>query len=79
MEWLREKNERSVEREAAQRAMPLAALESGMQRAATYRDFVWLMKVPEPWVKFRLEICHPAERAIINRACRWHAQEEWTA
>lgn len=71
MEWLRGKNERSVEREAAQRAMPFSAVEAQLQAAVTWHDFVDQMKVPEPWVRFRLDIAHPAEKVLIHRACRW--------
>lgn len=69
--WAHHVMERSVEREAAQRAMPLSAMEASLSRAATWTDFVWDMKVPEPWVRFRVEIAHPAERALMREACRW--------
>ena len=69
--WARHTMERSVEREAARRAMPLAALQAAVEQAATWHDIVWLMKVPEPWVRFRMEIAHPAERALLREARRW--------
>lgn len=73
--WARHTMERSVEREAARRAMPLLAMEAQMAGSATWPDFVWAMKVPEVWVRFRLEIAHPAERIIVDRACRWSSAE----
>lgn len=66
--WLKTKVEASVEREAAQRAMPFAALEHHLERASSWHDFVWHMKVPEEWVRFRLDIAHPAEKALLERA-----------
>lgn len=69
--WASSTQERSVEREAAQLAMPLRTLEWGVGQAAHWDDFVSLMKVPGSWVRFRLTIGHPAEKAILNKACRW--------
>lgn len=69
--WLRERMEQSVEREAARWAMPVQSLEVAMSRAATWHDFVWQLKVPEAWVRFRLGRLHPAEAALVERACRW--------
>ena len=76
--WLRAKVERSVEREAMQRAMPFVAVEAQLAQAATWQDFVWQMKVPEPWVVERLHIAHPAEVELWRRACRW-SLAEWVA
>lgn len=76
--WVAEKVERSVEREAMQRAMPFAAVEAQLARAATWHDFVWHMKVPEPWVVARVGIAHPAEVEKWERACRW-SLAEWAA
>lgn len=69
--FLGDKVERSVEREAARRAMPASAVRHGLERAATWHDFCWHMKVPEQWVRFRVSIAHPAERAIFARAAGW--------
>ncbi len=69
--FIGDKAERSVEREAARRAMPTAAVHHGLERAATWHDFCWHMKVPEPWVRFRLAIAHPAEKASFACAARW--------
>jgi hypothetical protein len=77
--WLRERMERSVEREAARRAMPTESLAAGLEQSATWPDLVWHMKVPESWVRFRLAIAHPAERALLERACRWAGRGEHSA
>jgi hypothetical protein len=73
--WVRSTTERSVEREAARRAMPLAVMEHRLTVATDWDDFVWHMKVPEWWVRFRLALVLPAERARLDRACRW---SDWT-
>lgn len=70
-EWLQGRVESSVEREAARRAMPTAAMKSALARSATWLDFVWHMKVPEEWVRFRVETAHPAEKALLHEAARW--------
>lgn len=71
--WLRAKSEASVEREAARRAMPLSVLEDAIARSVDWHDFADRLKVPEPWVHFRVQIAHPAERAILERVCRWES------
>jgi hypothetical protein len=73
--WLRSASERRVDREAARRAMPLVAMERRLEVASDWHDFVWHMKVPEWWVRFRLAIAHPAERARLDRAC---SRSEWS-
>lgn len=69
--WLAAKMEASVEREAARRAMPLPAMRAALEQAATWADFVWLMKVPEAWVRFRVDIAHPSEKALLEQWRRW--------
>jgi len=69
--WLRAKAEASAEREAARRAMPLSVLEDALERSADWWDFADALKVPEPWVRFRIDIAHPAERALLSRVHRW--------
>jgi len=69
--WAASAIERRVEREAARRAMPLAVMERRLALAGDWDEFVWHMKVPEPWVRFRLAGALPAERARLERACRW--------
>jgi len=69
--WAASATERRVEREAARRAMPLAVMERRLAVACDWDDFVWHMKVPESWVRFRLAQARPAERARLDRACRW--------
>jgi hypothetical protein len=69
--WLSARMERSVEREAARRAMPAKLLEAAMAVSFDWHDFASRMKVPEPWVRFRLEIAHPSERALVDEARSW--------
>ena len=71
--WAASAIERRVEREAARRAMPLDVMERRLSVASDWDDFVWHMKVPERWVRFRLTHAGPAERARLRRACRWAA------
>lgn len=61
------------------RAMPTESLAAGLEQSATWPDLVWHMKVPESWVRFRLAIAHPAERALLERACRWAGRGEHSA
>ena len=69
--WAASATERRVEREAARRAMPLGVMERRLALASGWDDFVWHMKVPEQWVRFRLSHTIPSERARLQRACRW--------
>lgn len=62
--------ERSVEREAARRAMPLVSLEWAAARADHEAHFADLLKLPQDWVRFRLDIAHPGERTFIRAASR---------
>lgn len=64
------KMEHSVDREAAQRAMPLCSLEWAGERAWDWHEFVELLKVPAPFVKFRMRIAHPAEKTTLTRLAR---------
>lgn len=61
------KAETSVEREAARRALPLTTLLWAFGRAATHEEVVDLLKLPVGWIQYRLNIAHPAERALIRR------------
>lgn len=71
-DWLVRRMEDSVEREAARRAMPLSVMEEALQAAVDFHDFADRMKVPEEWVRFRVAIAHPAEKALLDRAAaRW--------
>ena len=74
--WAGSAVERRVEREAARRAMPLPVMERRLALASDWDDFVWHMKVPEVWVRFRLAHAQPAETARLQRACRW---TDWAA
>jgi hypothetical protein len=69
--WAASATERRVEREAARRAMPLVVMERRLAVATDWDDFVWHMKVPEWWVRFRLAHALPGERARLDQACRW--------
>ena len=69
--WVRSATERSVDREAARRAMPIVVMERRLAVATDWDDFVWHMKVPEWWVRFRLALARPAERVRLERACPW--------
>ena len=69
--WVRSATERRVEREAARRAMPVPVMEQRLAVATDWDDFVWHMKVPDWWVRFRLALVRPAERARLERVCRW--------
>lgn len=62
--------ERSVDREAAQWAMPLSALEWAFGEALAFHEAASLLKLPESWVLYRLDVAHPAERALVQRAAR---------
>lgn len=74
--WAGSATERRVEHEAARRAMPLVVMERRLAVATDWDDFVWHMKVPEWWVRFRVAHARPGERARLERACRW---SDWTA
>jgi hypothetical protein len=69
--WAASATERRVEREAARRAMPLEVMERRLSMATDWDDFVWHMKVPDRWVRFRLAHTSPPERARLEGACRW--------
>jgi hypothetical protein len=55
--------------------MPLAVMEQRLAVASDWDDFVWHMKVPEWWVRFRLALVGPPDRARLDVACRW---ADWT-
>lgn len=61
------KSEDSVEREAVRRALPLATLLWAFGRATSREEVVDLLKLPADWIQYRLNIAHPAERALIRR------------
>lgn len=65
------KMERAVEKEAARRAMPPSVLLAGARASIDFHDLVWRMKVPENWVRFRIDIAHPSERQRLDEACEW--------
>ena len=75
--WLAARMEASVEREAARRAMPTDLLGHLLADAVNFEDLVWRCKVPAEWVRFRLDIAHPAERRIF--AAAQERNEAWAA
>lgn len=68
--YITAKQEASVEREAAQRAMPVGTLEYVAERALSWEEFADLLKVPVPWARFRWRISHPAEKAVVRAVAR---------
>lgn len=62
-----QKAETSVEREAVQRAIPRPTLEWAWGRAREWHELAELLKLPEAWVRWRVEIAHPAEKALLRR------------
>lgn len=64
------KQEASVEREAARRAMPLTSLEFAAERALSWDEFADHLKAPTSWARFRWRIAHPAEKAVVRAAAR---------
>ena len=71
--WPRASMERSVEREAARRAMPHDVLAEALAESADWWDFASRLKVPEEWVRYRVTIAHPSERAMLETTRRWEA------
>jgi hypothetical protein len=51
--------------------MPLDVMERRLAVASDWDDFVWHMKVPDRWVRFRLAQASRPERARLEQACRW--------
>lgn len=62
-----EEVERSVERQAARWAMPTSSLLWAWRQAQAWDEFAGLLKIPEEWARFRVQIAHPAERAYMRR------------
>lgn len=60
--------ERSVDREAARRALPLSSLLWAFGTAATHAEVVEMLKLPADWIQFRLRTAHPAEKAAVRRS-----------
>lgn len=60
-----ELNERKVDREAAQRAMPLKSLMWAAPQAQTWDEFADLLKAPEDFVRLRWATALPAERRAV--------------
>lgn len=68
--------ERSVEREAARRAMPFADLLEAGRGALSYAEVADRLKTTEALLHVRLSTLHPAERAALVRQNR---EMEWAA
>lgn len=62
------KMERSVDRAAAHRAMPLRSLEWAFGQESSVDEAAELLKLPAEWVAFRLDVAHPAELALVRKA-----------
>lgn len=60
--------EMSVDREAARRAMPMASLLWAFGLEWQRHLVAGLLRLPEEWVQFRLDIAHPAERVRLRAA-----------
>lgn len=59
--------ERSVNREAARRAMPFADLLDAARGATSYAEVADTLKTTEVMLMVRLKTLHPAERAALIR------------
>lgn len=59
--------ERLVERRAAESAMPWESVEWAWGQAVDLHEMADLLKLPEAWVRFRLQLLHPARKAALRR------------
>lgn len=66
---LNARQEMSVDREAARRAMPWPVLRWAVDEASCQQDFVDRLKVDPALVQTRLDCLHPAERAYVKVRC----------
>lgn len=57
----------SVDREAVRWAIPAGSLARAWPRAESWHELAELLKLPEGWVRWRVAIAHPAERALLRR------------
>jgi hypothetical protein len=56
----------SVDREAVRRAIPTSSLMWAADKAQDWCELADLLKLPEPWVRWRVQIAHPAERGLLR-------------
>jgi hypothetical protein len=68
--------ERSVEREAARRAMPFSDLLGAARAATSYAEVADTLKTTEALLCVRLSTLHPSERATLIRQ---NQRMEWAA
>ncbi|MGD9961638.1 hypothetical protein [Nocardioides sp.] len=57
-----------VERLAVRWALPLSSLTWALRRECEAHDVAGLLQLPEDWVRFRLAVARPGERAVLRRA-----------
>lgn len=67
MTWFDDQQERSVDREAARRAMPITALLAAFTGARCYAEIADTLKTTERLLMVRLDALHPSERAAVQR------------
>jgi hypothetical protein len=60
------KLEGSVDREAVRRAVPTSSLMWAAHKAQDWSELADLLKLPEYWVRWRVQIAHPAERGLLR-------------
>lgn len=56
----------SVDREAVRRAIPTSSLMWAADKAQDWCELADLLKLPEAWVRWRVQIAHPAERGLLR-------------
>jgi hypothetical protein len=59
--------EASVDREAVRRAVPTSSLLWAGREAQNWPEMADLLKLPEHWVRWRVQIAHPAERGLLHQ------------
>lgn len=62
--------ERSVDREAAQRAMPFTSMLWAAERSQSWAEFADHLKVPEEFARLRWRTAHPIERGNLAMVMR---------
>jgi hypothetical protein len=61
-----QRTEVSVDREAVRRAIPTSSLTWAAGKAQDWPEMADLLKLPEHWVRWRVQIAHPAERGLLH-------------
>lgn len=67
------KVEVSVEREAVRRALPMRSLEWAFSQSWERHLVAEMLKLPEEWIQFRLDVAAPYEQAVLRNLVneRW--------